>query len=68
MAVADGKPAFLIKKIGGVLLLLLGVLLVGIGFSRNGSPALVAIGVVFLVGGAGLLMVKIARRNEERQL
>lgn len=63
MAVADGKP-LLIRKLGGVVLLLLGLLLVGIGFSRNGSPGLIAIGVVLLVGGGGLLMSKIIRRNE----
>jgi hypothetical protein len=52
----------LMKKLGGLVLVLLGCLGVGIGFGTD-SMGLVAIGVVALAVGIILLMLKIVRRN-----
>jgi hypothetical protein len=60
----EGKPILLIKKFGGLLLLLLGLLSMGMGFG-GGYPALTAVGVLLLIGGMVLLALKIARRNQE---
>lgn len=63
MAAAGKEPAFLIKKLGGVVLLLLGLLIAGVGFSDR-SIALIILGVLLLLAGLGLLMAKIVRRNQ----
>ena len=52
----------LMKKVGGLILVLLGCLGVGIGFGTD-SMGLVAVGVVALAVGIVLLMLKIVRRN-----
>jgi hypothetical protein len=54
----------LMKKLGGLVLVLLGCLGVGIGFGTN-SMGLVAVGVVALAVGIVLLMLKIVRRNPD---
>lgn len=66
MAVAEGKPIFLIKKIGGVVLIVLGLFLTGLGFANN-SVEVIALGLLSLIGGAALLAFKIVRRNEPSQ-
>jgi drug/metabolite transporter (DMT)-like permease len=67
MAVASERPILLIKKLGGVLLLLFGLLLTALGLS-NESNGLTTIGILLLVAGAIFLALKIVRRNQESQL
>jgi hypothetical protein len=52
----------LMKKLGGIVLVLLGCLGVGTGFGTD-SMGLVAVGMVALAVGVILLMLKIVRRN-----
>ena len=54
----------LMKKVGGLILVLLGCLGVGIGFGTD-SMGLVAVAVVALAVGIVLLMLKIVRRNPD---
>jgi hypothetical protein len=67
MAIAAETPILLVKKLGGVLLLLFGLLLTALGLS-NDSGGLTTIGLIFLVAGAILLALKIIRRNQGKQL
>jgi uncharacterized membrane protein HdeD (DUF308 family) len=67
MALAGESPILLIKKLGGILLLLFGLLLMALGFDSE-STALTAIGILSLAAGAILLALKIIRRNQNRQL
>jgi hypothetical protein len=67
MAIAAERPVLLIKKLGGVLLLLFGLLLTALGMS-NESSGLTTIGIVLLVAGAIFLALKIARRNQDSRL
>jgi hypothetical protein len=60
---ATETPVLLIKKMGGVVLLLLGLLLTALGYS-NGSNGVATLGFVLLAGGVALLVLKILRRNE----
>ena len=62
-AYAGDKPVFLLKKFGAVISLVLGLLLTATGLS-NDYRGLTAIGVLLLVIGAILLVLKIARRNQ----
>jgi hypothetical protein len=59
--VAQG-PALLAKKFGGLALVFLGLLGVAFGY-ENGSGSLMTAGVAALVVGAGLLALKVVRRN-----
>jgi drug/metabolite transporter (DMT)-like permease len=61
------RPILLIKKLGGVLLLVFGLLLTALGLSSE-SSGLTATGVVLLVAGAIFLALKIIRRNQDSQL
>lgn len=60
---SDGH-VLLIKKLGGLLAIILGCLLtaVGVTFESGGTTF---IGVLLLIVGAGLLVLKIVRRNQE---
>jgi drug/metabolite transporter (DMT)-like permease len=55
-------PIFLMKKIGGVTLLVLGLLLTAWGYGSE-SNALAILGVLLLAVGIALLALKIIRRN-----
>ena len=55
-------PMLLVKKLGGLVLVLLGCLGVAIGF-ESASTGLIAAGIAALAIGAGLLALKIIRRN-----
>ncbi|EIG62722.1 fucose permease [Bradyrhizobium sp. JR1.5] len=59
---SDGY-VLLVKKLGGLFAIILGCLLtaVGVTFESGGTTFF---GVLFLVLGAGLLVLKIVRRNE----
>jgi branched-subunit amino acid transport protein AzlD len=67
MALASESPILLIKKLGGVLLLLFGLLLTALGFNSE-STGLTTIGILSLAAGAILLALKIMRRNQGSQL
>jgi hypothetical protein len=67
MALAGESPILLIKKLGGIVLLLFGLLLTALGFDSE-STALTAIGILSLAAGAVLLALKIIRRNQNSQL
>jgi branched-subunit amino acid transport protein AzlD len=67
MTLAVERPILLIKKLGGILLLLLGLLLTALGFSSE-STGLTAIGILSLAAGAIFLALKIIRRNQDSQL
>ena len=56
---------FLAKKLYGLLLIILGFVLTAAGFESN-APELTALGILSLIAGAILLVLKIIRRNEGR--
>ena len=58
----DGSVLFA-KKLGGVFAMIVGALIVAIG-ADVGSSITIAIGILFVVVGAILLVLKIIRRNE----
>jgi len=62
----DGS-VLLIKKLGGLILIILGCLLTAAGFNW-GSTAQAIVGVVLLAAGVALLVLKIARRNQSSQI
>jgi drug/metabolite transporter (DMT)-like permease len=57
------KPVFLIKKLGGLLLLICGILLVALAYS-DGSTGLTVLGILLAAGGVVLMALKIYRRNQ----
>ncbi|WP_456618346.1 hypothetical protein [Bradyrhizobium sp. P5_C12] len=59
---SDGQ-VLLVKKLGGLIAIILGCLLtaVGVTFESGGTTF---VGVLLLVLGAGLLVLKIVRRNQ----
>ena len=57
----DGSM-LLIKKLGGLMFLLAGFLGLAVGL-ETGSAGLIAIGIVALVVGMSLIVLKIRRRN-----
>ena len=63
---SDG-PVLLVKKLGGLLAIIVGCLLtaVGVTFESGGTTF---VGVLFLILGAILLVLKIIRRNEGSSL
>lgn len=63
---SDGH-VLLVKKLGGLIAIIVGCLLtaVGVTFESGGTTFL---GVLFLVLGAGLLALKIVKRNEGSSL
>jgi uncharacterized membrane protein HdeD (DUF308 family) len=62
MAAID-SPILLIKKLGGLLLLVIGLVMTALG-ANNGSTALIMLGTLVLVAGIALLAFKIFRRNQ----
>ena len=62
-AYAGDRPAFLLKKFGAVVSLVLGLLLAATGLS-NDYRGLTTIGVFLLAVGVILLVLKIVRRNQ----
>jgi hypothetical protein len=63
----DDGPVFFAKKIGGLVLVILGFLAMAAGVNME-STGLVVFGTLVLVAGAVLLVLKIVRRNENSQL
>lgn len=63
---SDGH-VLLIKKLGGLCAIIVGCLLTAVGVTfESGDTTFV--GVLFLILGAGLLVLKIVRRNEGSSL
>jgi hypothetical protein len=62
MADLGEGPILFAKKFGGLVLVFLGLLGLAFGYEYSSSP-LTATGVVALVVGAGLLALKVIRRN-----
>jgi uncharacterized protein with PQ loop repeat len=56
----------LVKKLGAVVFLLLGILLIVVGLNEQSSPV-IAFGILSLLGGVLLLVLKIVRRNKGNQ-
>jgi hypothetical protein len=67
VAQAGEGPILLIKKLGGMILIVLGCLLTAVGLNL-GSIVQIALGVALLAGGMTLLALKIVRRNQSGQL
>jgi Flp pilus assembly protein TadB len=67
VAHAGEGPLFLAKKLGGLLLIIVGCLLTAAGVNLA-STGLTVVGVLLLIAGAILLVLKILRRNEGRQV
>ena len=59
---SDGQ-LLLVKKLGGLIAILVGCLLTAVGVTFE-STSTTVVGVVFLVLGAALLTLKIMRRNQ----
>ena len=63
-AYASEKPVLLLKKLGGLVLVIFGCILTAAGV-ETGAMALTAAGIVLLSVGLGLLVLKIIRRNQD---
>ncbi|MCC8974534.1 hypothetical protein [Bradyrhizobium brasilense] len=59
---SDGQ-LLLVKKLGGLIAILVGCLLTAVGVTFE-STSTTVVGVLFLVLGAALLTLKIMRRNQ----
>ena len=64
---ADQGPILMVKKLGGMLSLILGAVLTALGYGAE-STATIVVGIVFLALGAILLALKIVRRNQGNPL
>lgn len=62
----DGS-ILLAKKLGGVFAMIVGALIAAIG-ADVGSSTTIAIGILFVIVGAILLVLKIIRRNDGGQV
>lgn len=60
---AVDESILLAKKLGGVVAMIVGALIAAIG-ADVGSSTTIAIGILFVIVGAILLVLKIIRRNE----
>jgi drug/metabolite transporter (DMT)-like permease len=60
------KPVFAIKKLGGLLLLIFGVVVALLAYS-NGSTGLSVLGILMAAIGVVLMALKIVRRNQGSQ-
>ena len=56
-------PVLLMKKLGGMVSIILGCLLTALGIEFQ-STSTTVVGILFLVLGAALLALKIVRRNQ----
>jgi hypothetical protein len=63
-AYASEKPVLLVKKLGGLLLVIFGCILTAAGV-ETGAIALTAAGIVLLLVGVSLLVLKIIKRNQD---
>lgn len=64
---ATGDPSLLGKKLGGLFLVIIGLLLIALGVSTQ-STGWVVFGTMILVVGLILMALKIMRRNDSAQV
>lgn len=67
VASASDGQVLLVKKLGGLLSVIIGCLLTAVGVTFE-STSTIVVGVLFLALGAGLLMLKIISRNQRSPL
>jgi membrane-bound ClpP family serine protease len=67
VARADEGYVLFAKKLYGLFLIILGFVLIAVGANSN-APGLTAIGILSLIAGVILLVLKIIRRNEGSQI
>jgi Flp pilus assembly protein TadB len=65
VAHAGEGPILLAKKLGGLLLIIVGCLLTAVGVNAA-STGLTVVGALLVIAGLVLLVLKILRRNEGR--
>jgi hypothetical protein len=63
VATTSDGPVLLVKKLGGLIAILFGVILTAVGMTYESSGTTV-IGILLLAVGAVLLVLKIIRRNQ----
>lgn len=63
VATTSDGPVLLVKKLGGLIAILFGVILTAVGMTYESSSTTV-IGILLLAVGAVLLVLKIIRRNQ----
>ena len=64
VAQASDGPLLLVKKLGGLFAVIIGCLLTAVGVTFE-APDTTIVGILFLVVGAVLLVLKIMRRNQQ---
>jgi hypothetical protein len=67
VASASDGHVLLVKKLGGLISVIIGCLLTGVGVTFE-STGTIVVGVLFLALGAVLLTLKIIRRNQRSPL
>ncbi len=67
MAVNGNNPISLFKKLGGLIVIILGFLITASGY-RYGSTEYLALGIALIVIGIVLLALMVVRRNQDRQV
>lgn len=67
MAVSGDQPVSLLKKLSGLIVILLGFLLTASGY-RSGSTEYLTLGIALIAIGLVLLVLMIIRRNQNRQV
>lgn len=67
VASASDGHVLLVKKLGGLISVIIGCLLTGVGVTFK-STGTIVVGVLFLALGAVLLTLKIIRRNQRSPL
>jgi TRAP-type mannitol/chloroaromatic compound transport system permease large subunit len=67
VASASDGHVLLVKKLGGLISVIIGCLLTGVGVTSE-STSTIVVGVLFLALGAVLLTLKIIRRNQRSPL
>ncbi|WP_201837457.1 hypothetical protein [Microvirga zambiensis] len=60
------KPVLAIKKLGGLLLLIFGIVVALLAYS-NGSTGLSIVGILMAAVGVVMLVLKVVRRNQDSQ-
>jgi len=60
------KPVLAIKKLGGLLLLIFGIVVALLAYG-NGSTGLSIVGILMAAVGIIMLVLKIVRRNQDAQ-
>jgi len=60
------KPVLAIKKLGGLLLLIFGIVVALLAYS-NGSTGLSIVGILMAAVGVVMLVLKVIRRNQDSQ-